>query len=81
MLAVLITLTPGHRNKFIECQKAKVCISVLLIMDVKTRWNSILELLDRTYRLREFTRQWLQNSKYTDYRPHSTTQDEWTILK
>jgi hypothetical protein len=36
MLAVLFTLTPGCRNKFIDCQKAKVRIAVLPIMDVKT---------------------------------------------
>ena len=61
MLAVLITLTPGRRNEFIDCQKAKVRIAVLPIMDVKTRWNSTLELLERAYRLREFTREWFQN--------------------
>jgi len=49
MLAVLITLTPGHRNEFIDCQKAKVLIAVLPIMDVKTGWNSTLELLERAY--------------------------------
>jgi hypothetical protein len=37
MLAVLIRLTPGRRNEFIDCQKAKVGIAVLPIMDVKTR--------------------------------------------
>jgi hypothetical protein len=61
MLAVLIMLTPGRRNKFIDCQKAKVQIAVLPILDVKRRWNSTLELLERTYRLREFTREWLKN--------------------
>jgi hypothetical protein len=81
MLAVLITLTPGRRNEFIDCQKAKVRIAVLPIMDVKTRWNSTLELLERAYRLREFTREWLKNPKYSDYRPLFTTQDEWTIVK
>jgi len=81
MLAVLITLTPGRRNKFIDCQKAKVRIAVLPIMDVKTRWNSTLELLESAYRLRQFTRKWLQHPKYTDYRPLFTTQDEWTIAK
>jgi len=81
MLAVLITLTPGHRNEFIDCQKAKVRIAVLPMMDVKTRWNSTLELLERAYRLREFTREWLQNSKIIEYRPLFTTQDEWTIVK
>jgi hypothetical protein len=81
MLAVLITLTPGHRNEFIDCQKANVWIAVLSIMDVKTYWNSTLELLERAYRLREFTREWLKNPKYNDYRPLFTTQDEWTVVK
>jgi hypothetical protein len=66
MLAVLITLTPGRRNEFIDCQKAKVRIAVLPIMDVKTHWNSTLELLERAYRLREFTREWLKNPKYAE---------------
>jgi len=81
MLAVLITLTPGRRNKFIDCQKAKVRIAVLPIMDVKTSWNSILELLERAYWLPQFTCEWLDNPKYSDYRPLFTSQDEWTIVK
>jgi len=47
MLAGLITLTPGHRNEFIECQNAKVRIAELPIMDVKTPWNTLLKLLKR----------------------------------
>ena len=49
MLAVLITLTPGRRNEFIDCQTAEVRIAVLPIMDVKTCWNSTLELFERAY--------------------------------
>jgi hypothetical protein len=79
MLAVLITLTPSRRNEFIDCQKAKVRIAVLPIMDVKTSWNATLELLERAYCLREFTPEWLKNSKYVQYRSLFTTQDEWTI--
>jgi len=63
MLVVLIMLTPGHRNEFVDCQKAKVCIAVLPIMDVKTRWNSTLELLERGYCLPEFTWQLVENGK------------------
>jgi len=80
MLAVIITLTPGHRNEFIDCQKAKVCIAVLPLIDVKTSWNSRLDLLEHAYRLREFTREWLHNPKYAQHRPLFTTQDQWTIV-
>jgi hypothetical protein len=81
MLAVSFTLTPGRRKEFIDCQKAKLRIAVLLIMDVKRGWNSTLEFIERAYRLWEFTREWLQNPKYAEYRPLFPTQDEWTIVK
>jgi hypothetical protein len=67
MLAVLITLTPGHRNEFIDCQKANGRIAVLPIMDVQTCCNSTLELLERAYHLREFTRELVKKPKYTEY--------------
>jgi len=50
-------------------------------MDVKSRWNSTLLWLKRTYWLHEFTWELLQNPKYSDYRPLFTTHDEWTIVK
>ena len=50
-------------------------------MDMKTRWNSTRELLERAYRLRESTPEWLQNPKYAEYQPLSTSQDKWTIVK
>jgi hypothetical protein len=81
VLAGLITLTPGCRNEFIDCQKANVRIAVLPMMDAKTPCNSTLELLERAYRLRKFTREWLKNPEYCNYRPFFTTQDEWTIVK
>jgi hypothetical protein len=61
MLAVMRMLTPGRQNKFIDCQKAKVRIAVLPILDVKTHWKLSLELLECTYLLHEFTREWLKN--------------------
>jgi hypothetical protein len=56
MHAVLIPLTPGRRKKLIDCQKAKVRIAVLPIMDGKTDWTSTLEMLEDAFRLQEFTR-------------------------
>ena len=61
--------------------KAKVRIAVLPIMDVKTKWNSTVELLQHAYLLREITREWLPNPTYSDYWPLFTTQDKWTIVK
>jgi hypothetical protein len=81
MLAVLITLTPGRRNEFIDCQKAKLRIAVLPVMDVKTHWNSTPQLIERASLLCKFTRKWLRNPKYCNYRPLFTTQDEWNIAK
>jgi hypothetical protein len=81
ILPVLITLTPGHRNEFIDCQKANILIAVLPFMDVKTGWNSTLELLNRAYSLWQFTHAWRQNTKYAEYRSLFTTEDEWTIIK
>jgi len=81
MLAVLITLTPGRQNEFIDCQTAKVRIAVLPIIEVETHCNSTLELLECAFRFRDFTWEWLNNPKYSDYRPLFTTQDEWTNMK
>jgi hypothetical protein len=48
---------------------------------VKTRRNSILELLEHAYQLHKITSVWLEIPKYSDYRPLFTTQDESTIVK
>jgi hypothetical protein len=50
-------------------------------MEVKTHWNSRLELHERAYRLREFTWESVENVTYSEYRPLFTTQDEWTFVK
>jgi len=81
MLAVLVTLTPGHRKVFIDGQKAKFHIALPPIMDVQTRCNFTLKLLEGACQLWEFTHEWLRNSKYCDYRWLFTTQEEWTIVK
>jgi len=61
--------------------KSQVHIVLLLIVDVKTRWNSTRELHERAYQLREFTREWLKNPEYNDYQQLILTWDEWTIIK
>jgi len=81
MLAVFIMPTPGRRNVFNNSQNANVWIAILLIMDVKTCWNSALECLEWVSWLEVFTWQWLLGSKSRDCRSLFTTQDEWTIVK
>jgi len=81
MLAVLITLIPGRRNEFTDSQKAKDRFTVLPTMDGKTSCNSSPELLERAFSLREFTRELLNNPKYSNYRSLFTTPNEWTIVK
>jgi hypothetical protein len=49
-------------------------------MDVKTHWNSTLELLECAYHLREFTHKWVQTPKYSEYWSRLTNQDEWKIV-
>jgi hypothetical protein len=56
MLVGLIMLTPGHQNKFIDCQQAKVQIAVEPVMDVEIQWNLTVELFQLAYRMRIFTR-------------------------
>lgn len=77
----MLTLTPGHQNDFIDCQKAKVRIAVLPNMDVNRWYNSTLELLERGHRLQEFTSEWLNNPKYGVNLPLFTTQAESTIIE
>jgi hypothetical protein len=81
MLTVLFTQTPGCQNELIDFQKAKIRMALHYNMDVKTRWNSALEILEQAYQLREITCEWLHNPKYTEYWPLFTTQDEWMIVK
>jgi len=50
-------------------------------MDMKTLWNLTVELLEHAFRLREFNREWLKNTQYSDNRPLFMTQDERTIVK
>jgi len=81
MLAVLIMLTTGCQNEFIECQKAHVCIVEVLIIQAKCRQYLTVELPARAFRSQEFGPERLQNPIYSECRPLSTTQNEWTFVK
>jgi hypothetical protein len=72
----LITLAPGGLNEFIHSQRAKVSISVLYDMDVKTWQFSAVDLHEGANQLREFTCEMLKNPESSDYRALLTTHDE-----
>jgi hypothetical protein len=74
-MAVALSSSPQRRDHFLEIQRGHVTIPVVLLQDVKTRWNSLLACLQRAKRCKEFTRQWML--KYTDFQPLWLTEDEW----
>lgn len=79
LLAVVINGSPKRRDDFLETQRGKEAIAVTLILDVKTRWNSTLAMLERAYRLKAYTFCWL--SQYPQYQPLFTTDDEWKAVE
>jgi hypothetical protein len=48
---------------------------VALIYDVKTRWNSTLNMLERALRMKEFTKEWIL--KFPTFKPLWSTPEEW----
>ena len=46
----------------------------MLLYDVKTQWNSTLNMLERSLRLREFTKDWLDT--FPEFVPLWSTPEE-----
>jgi hypothetical protein len=74
-MAVAISSSPQRRDHYLQIQHGRATIPVVLVHDVKTRWNSLLACLQRAKRCKEFTRQWMET--YKEFRPLWLTDDEW----
>jgi hypothetical protein len=78
-MSIAIGASPQRRQHFIEIQNDRVKIPTTLLYDVKTRWNSTLNMLERSVRLREFTKDWLQT--YPQFSPLWSTPEEWRQIE
>lgn len=78
-----VNSSPQRRAKFLALQKGRELYAVCPILDVQTRWNSTLVMLQRAYRLKSYTAQWLQNLEPKDHhlRVLHTTPQEWVALE
>ena len=74
-MSIATGASPQRRQHFIQIQNDRVKIPTTLLYDVKTRWNSTLNMLERSVRLREFTKDWLQT--YSEFVPLWSTPEEW----
>ena len=78
-MSIAVGASPQRRQYFIEIQNNRVKIPTTLLYDFKTRWNSTLNMLERSVRLREFTKDWLET--YAKFTPHWSTPEEWRQIE
>jgi hypothetical protein len=78
-MAVVVNSSPRRRDDFLGKQKGKELIAVTLILDVKTRWNSTLAMVEKAYRLQPYMCLWLVD--YPQFSPLFTTDEEWNAVE
>jgi len=66
-MSIAVGASPQQRQHFIKILNNRVKIPTTLLYDVKTRWNSTLNMLERSVRFGEFTKDWLQT--YAEFTP------------
>lgn len=80
-MAILVNSSPGRRNDFLDLQRGNEPVAVTLVLDVKTRWSSTLTMLERSYRLRWYTRKFLEQDDYSNFRGLYLTDQEWKVVE
>jgi len=74
-MSIAVGASPQRRQHFIKIQNKRVKIPTTLLYDAKTRWNLTINMLERSVRLREFTKDWLQTE--AEFTPPWSTPEEW----
>jgi len=78
-MSITVGASPQRRQHFIRIQNKGVKISTTLLYDVKTRWNSTLNLLERSVGLEECTKDCLET--YAEFTPLGSTPEEWRQIE
>jgi len=78
-MSIAVGASPQRRQHFIEIQNNRVKIPTTLLYDLKTLWNSTLNMLERSVQLREVNKDWLQT--YAEFTPVWSTPEEWRQIE
>jgi len=78
-MSIAVGTSPQRPQHFIQIENNRVKIPTTLLSDIKTQWNSTLNILERSVRLPEFTKDWLQT--YGEFTPLWSTPEEWRQIE
>jgi len=78
-MSIVVGVSSQRQQHFIEIENNRVKIPTTLLCGVGTRWNSTLNMLERSVRLREFTKDWVQT--YAEFTPLWSTLEKWRPIE
>ena len=78
-IAIAIGSSPQRLERFKELQAP--ARPLLLIQDVRTRWNSTFDMLFRAWILRSKIGTWIRQNPDKRFEPLKITSQEWTLVQ
>ena len=76
---VIVNSSLQQHDKFQGLQDGRELVAVTLSLDVKTRWNSTLAMLERAYRPHDYTEAWL--ALHSEFSMLTTSANEWHAIE